>query len=92
MAMHNPSHPGKILALHMKGRSVTDVAAHLGIARVTLSRVLNCKASVSAEMSLRLSKAFGTNPTFWLDLQTQRDVWVASQKKLKVKALPPVAA
>ena len=92
MRMHNPVHPGKILALHMEGRSVTQVAGHLGINRVTLSRVLNGKASVTAEMSLRLSKAFGTNPTLWVDLQTQRDVWEASQKKLKIKPLPPVAA
>ncbi len=92
MPMHNPAHPGEILAEYMAGRTVTEVAGHIGVSRVTLSRVLNGKAAVSAEMSIRLAKAFRTNPTLWLDLQVQRDVWEASQKDLNVKPLPPVKA
>ena len=81
MQMYNPAHPGKILAEFMGDRSVTDVAKHLGVTRAALSRVMNGKAGVSAEMALRLSEAFGLDAEMWLRLQVQRDLWVASRKK-----------
>lgn len=88
MRMHNPAHPGKILASYLAGRSVTEVARHLGVTRPTLSRVLNGRAGVSADMALRLAEAFHTEADFWLRLQMQRDLWEASQKKRpKVKPL-----
>ncbi len=85
--MHNPSHPGEILANYMEGRTVTAVAAHLGVTRVALSRVLNRKAGISAEMAIRIGSAFNTDPAFWLRLQNQRDLWEASRKRIKVKPL-----
>jgi addiction module HigA family antidote len=93
MQMHNPSHPGRILAYHLEGRSVTEFARYLGVTRPELSRVLNGRASVSADMALRTSEAFGTEPELWLRLQEQRDLWVASRKKrAKVKPLVEGAA
>ena len=93
MQMHNPSHPGKILAYYLQGRSVTEVARHLKVTRVALSRVLNGKAGISADMALRLSEAFGTEAGFWLRLQAQHDLRTASRRKrAKVKPLPDVAA
>jgi addiction module HigA family antidote len=93
MQMHNPSHPGKILAYYLKDRSVTEVARHLGVTRPALSRVLNGRAGISADMALRISEAFNTDPDFWLRLQAQRDLWVASRKKrAKVKPLKQSAA
>jgi addiction module HigA family antidote len=54
---------------------------------------LNGKAGISAEMALRISEAFNTEPALWLRLQAQRDLWVASQKKrAKVKPLGETAA
>jgi addiction module HigA family antidote len=93
LQMHNPSHPGRILAYYLQDRTVTEVARHLGVTQPALSRVLNGKAGISADRSLRISEAFGTEPDFWLRLQTQRDLWVASQKKRKkVKPLTVSAA
>jgi addiction module HigA family antidote len=93
MIMHNPAHPGEVLKEHLGKKSVSEAAAHLGVARVTLSRVLNGKAGISAEMSLRLSEAFGTSPDLWLKMQVQYDMWQASQKKRKkVKPLKAEAA
>jgi addiction module HigA family antidote len=83
MRMHNPAHPGRILAYYLQDRSVTEVARHLGVTRPALSRVLNGRAGISADMALRISEAFNTEPDFWLRLQAQRDLWVASQKKRK---------
>ncbi|WP_213804642.1 HigA family addiction module antitoxin [Granulicella sp. dw_53] len=88
MQMHNPAHPGKLLAEFMGERSVTEVAKHLGVTRAALSRVLNSKAGVSAEMALKLSEAFGLDAEVWLRMQVQRDLWVASRKKrVKVRRL-----
>lgn len=80
--MHNPAHPGKVLAGWVEdfGLSITGFAKHLGIARIMLSRILHGHAAVSADMDLRLSEALGTSPGFWLQMQTQRDLWEARQR------------
>ena len=95
MNMHNPAHPGELLSgwLDELGLSVTAFAAHIGISRVMLSRVLHGHAAVSADMDLRLSEALGTTPGYWLALQAQRDLWVARQtakerKRIKRMAVP----
>lgn len=81
MNMHNPAHPGELLAgwLDDLGQSVTAFAMHIGISRVMLSRVVHGHAAVSADMDLRLSEALGTTPGYWLALQIQRDLWMARQ-------------
>ena len=81
--MHNPPHPGRVLKDYLEGRSVTEVAKHLGVSRVNLSRLLNGQAGVSAEMSLRLSEALGTSPDFRFKMQMNFDIWQALQKKRK---------
>jgi addiction module HigA family antidote len=92
MQMYNPAHPGRILANYLQGRSVTEVARHLGITRPALSRVLNGKAGISADMALRISEAFNTDAEFWLRLQAQRDLWEASRKRrAKVRRLDAAA-
>jgi addiction module HigA family antidote len=83
MRMHNPAHPGEVLREYMGDMSVTSLADHLRVSRVTLSRLLNQGAGVSAEMALKLSEAFGTSPDFWLNMQIQFDLWQATQTKRK---------
>jgi addiction module HigA family antidote len=90
--MYNPPHPGRILANYVTGHTVKDVAAHLGVTRTALSRVLNGHAAISAEMALRIGKTFSTDPQMWLSLQMQRDLWEASQKKIKAKPIRKAAA
>lgn len=88
MRMHNPAHPGRILAYYLEGRSVAEVAKHLGVTRPALSRILNGRAGISADMALRLAEALNSDAEFWLRLQAQRDLWVASRKKrTKVRPL-----
>jgi addiction module HigA family antidote len=83
MRMHNPAHPGEILREHIGEMPVTKFADHLGVSRVTLSRLLNGTSGVSAEMALKLSEALGTSPELWLNLQTQFDLWQASRVRRK---------
>lgn len=92
MMMHNPPHPGRILKEALQGFSTAEVARHLGVTRVALSRVLNRKAGISAEMSLRLAAALGTSPDLWYKMQTEYDFWRASKKKRKkITLLAPAA-
>ncbi len=63
--------------------SVTDAAEHLGVTRVALSRILNGSAGISANMALKLSDALGTSPELWIGMQTQYDLWRASQHRHK---------
>ncbi|WP_341645420.1 HigA family addiction module antitoxin [Thauera sp. SDU_THAU2] len=88
--MHNPAPPGELLAgwLEDLGLSVTAFAEHIGLSRVMLSRILHGHAAITADTDLRLSEALGTSPGYWLRLQTQCDMWEASQR---AKERPPVA-
>ena len=65
MAMVDPPHPGGIVrreCLEPLGLSVTKAAEGLGVSRQALSELVNEKSAVSAEMAIRLSKAFGSSP------------------------------
>lgn len=73
MAMKNPPHPGlsiKENCLEPLGLNVTEAARVLGVARHTLSCVLNGRAAISPEMAIRLEKAGWSNAEFWLRRQT----------------------
>jgi len=97
MRMYNPAHPGKLIADILEngnlsiGNSVTVLAKHIGVTRAALSRVINGKAAVSADMALRLQDALGVDAEMWLRMQLQRDVWVASRKRRKkVRCVVPL--
>jgi addiction module HigA family antidote len=79
--MHNPPHPGRILRDALGDMDVTSAAKRLHVSRTTLSRILNCAAGISADMSLRLSAALGTHDSLWYELQMSYDMWQAAQKK-----------
>ena len=85
LRMHNPPHPGEVLrdgVFSDAGITVTDFAKRLGVTRVALSRVLNGKAAISADMAVRLAAALGGSAESWLHMQANYDLWLA-QKALK---------
>lgn len=78
--MFNPPHPGEVLQEYMpESVSVTAAAQKLGVSRQALSAILNGRAGISAEMAMRLSKALGTSPELWLEMQMQHALWQAKQ-------------
>jgi addiction module HigA family antidote len=92
--MKNPPHPGhsiKDACLDPLGLSVTEAANVLDIARHTLSRVLNGRAGISAEMAIRLEKAGWSNADHWLRLQTAYDLAKARlhERDIKVRRYNP---
>ncbi len=95
MPIHNPPHPGLSVrhdCLDPAGLSVTDTAAILGVTRQALSNLINGKSGVSAEMSIRLSKAFGSTPEAWLRMQMAYDLWQAKKRVGKIKIKKVAAA
>ncbi len=75
--MIDPPHPGRSVrenCLEPPGLSVTEAARVLGVARHTLSRVLNGHTGISPEMAIRLEKAGWSNAEFWLRRQTTCDL------------------
>ena len=88
MVMQNPPHPGGIVrrqCLEPLSLSVTKAAAGLGVTRQALSDLVNEKASVSVEMAIRLSKAFGSTPETWLGLQMAYDLWQARERAAEIE-------
>ncbi|WP_323842959.1 HigA family addiction module antitoxin [Moraxella sp. Pampa] len=93
MQMHNPPHAGLILREYIDGHSVTEIALKLNITRANLSRILNGKQGISADMSLRLSRLLETNPNFWLNLQKSYDLWQAQNNpSIDYTAIKPLSA
>lgn len=83
--MHNPPHPGEVLrdgVFTGTGITVTDFAERIGVTRVALSRVLNGKAGISADMAVRLTAALGGSAESWLHMQANYELWQA-EKALK---------
>ena len=88
-----PTHPGTILKedyLAPLEITITDMAAMLGISRKTLSKILNGKGGISPEMALRLSRASGTTPDLWLNLQNNYDLWNAATASNAWKSVKPI--
>jgi addiction module HigA family antidote len=92
MTMKAPVHPGRIVrgALDDLELSVTDAAAVLNVARPTLSNLINGHAGISPEMAVRLSKAVGSTPGFWLRLQMNYELAQIEQRadEIEVNPLP----
>ena len=96
MPMKDPPHPGlgiKLNCLEPLGLSVTEAARVLGVARHTLSRMLNGHAAISPEMAIRLEKVGWSNAEFWLRLQAAYDLAQARKREdaIKVERYEPAA-
>ena len=97
MAMHSPPHPGAFLrddVLAANGLSVSETADLLEVARPTLSKLLNGRADLSAEMALRFEQVFGLRMATLLAMQAAYDEATIrrTRSKLRLKPFRPAAA
>ena len=80
--MHDPPHPGEILQdTVLREMTVTEFAKRLSVSRVALSRVVNGRAAVSAELAIRLAAALSGSAETWMRMQVAYDLWHAQKKK-----------
>jgi addiction module HigA family antidote len=88
MALKNPPHPGRSIkegCLDPLDLNVTEAARVLGVARHTLSRVLNGHAGISPDMAIRLEKAGWSNAEFWLRRQVSYDLSQARKHEDQIR-------
>jgi addiction module HigA family antidote len=86
--MKNPVHPGRIVwhdCLEPLGLSVTEAARVLGVTRQSLNNIVSGKSGISAEMAIRLTKAFGSTADTWLRMQLAYDLATARKNESKIK-------
>jgi addiction module HigA family antidote len=95
--MKNPAHPGRIIRqefFEALGVSVAEAARRVKVSRQALSSVLNGKADLTADMALRLEKAFGIDMETFLRIQNAYDIAQARRKqertRLKIERYGPV--
>ena len=91
MPMKNPPHPGHSVrhdCIEPLGLTITEAADALGVTRQTLNNLVNCRSGISADMAIRLAKAFGGDAETWLRLQTAYDLAQARQHEGEIKVKP----
>jgi len=91
-----PPHPGSFIReeiLDELGLSISHAADVLGVRRATLSDLVNGRAALSAEMALRVEKAFGVSMDTLLRMQAWYDGYVMRQREgeIDVRRFVPVA-
>ena len=88
--MQNPPHLGELVRESMDdaGRNVTGTAARLGCERGTLSRLLNGKAGVSANMALALEDVGWGTADHWMRMQASYDLAQARRGRTAAERRP----
>jgi antitoxin HigA-1 len=92
-----PPHPGAFVreeVLDELGLSVTEAAKALDVRRATLSDLINGNAALSAEMALRIEKAFGVKMETLLNMKAWHDAYAMRQRESEIdvkryQPLPP---
>ena len=91
MTMKNPPHPGLSVrhdCIEPLGLTITETAEALGVRRQTLNNLVNGKSGISADMAIRLDKAFGGGAEAWLRLQMAYDLAQARQHEGDINVKP----
>ena len=69
-------HPGEVLLeefLNPMGITRYRLAKALGVPAIRISEICSGKRAITADTALRLARALGTTPGFWLGLQADYD-------------------
>lgn len=88
MPMKNPPHPGDFIRTEIvepAGLTVTAAADALGVSRPALSSLLNGKADLSADMALRIEKAFGVPMDTLMRMQSSYDIARARKRERTIR-------
>ncbi|OXU38618.1 HigA family addiction module antitoxin [Enterobacter cloacae] len=79
-ALRKPTTPGDVLQyeyLEPLNLKISDLAEMLNVHRNTISALVNNNRKLTADMAIKLAKAFDTTIEFWLNLQLNVDIWEA---------------
>lgn len=73
----HPTHPGEMLLeefLKPMGVSQVEFARHIGVSFKRINEIVNGRRAVTPESAWLFSKALGTSPQFWMNLQGTYDL------------------
>ena len=72
-----PVHPGVIVKRNIDALGITieAFADHIGTSRQNVHAIIRGDRAVTPEMAARLGRAFETSSRFWLNMQTNYEVW-----------------
>ncbi len=84
-------HPGEHLEEFLEDLEIThsQFAKVLGVTSYRVSQIMNRRAPITAEIALRIAKAFGQSAEFWMNLQQMYDLEVA-RATVDVSAIEPL--
>jgi antitoxin HigA-1 len=88
-----PTPPGEMLReefLKPLGLTQAELAEKLGMARVALNAIINGKRSITPATAMRLAKALGTTPEFWLNGQIAVDLYRAEHDAEQIRAVAKI--
>ncbi len=92
--MTDPCHPGEILKhefLEPLDVSAIGLAKVIGVPRTRIERLVKEQTAVTPDTALRLSKALGTTPEFWINMQANFDM-ASARKTVDVSDIEPLVA
>ena len=92
--LQEPMHPGEVLKelyLDPLGMGAIAFARRLDVPRTRIERLVKGVTSVTPDTALRLARAFNTTPAYWMNMQTNYDMSVAS-KLVDVSGIEPLFA
>ena len=78
-----PTHPGELMREILDEQVKLPIAAaarRMKVSRPSLYAVLNGTTAVTADMALRFGRLTGGAPELYVQMQTQRDLWLAEQR------------
>ncbi|WP_374368179.1 HigA family addiction module antitoxin [Dongia sp.] len=94
LVVKNPVHPGDVLKelyLEPAGLSTGQLAKRLGVPRTRIERLVRGETAMTPDTAIRLARAFRTSGQFWMNLQTNYDLYWTG-RDLKVGGIKPIAA
>lgn len=92
--LKEPMHPGEVLKelyLDPLDMGAIAFARRLDVPRTRIERLVKGVTSVTPDTALRLARAFNTTPAYWMNLQTNYDMSIAS-KVVDVSGIEPLFA
>ncbi len=91
MTAAEPIHPGEHLAEIMEELGITQyrLAKAVGVPQIRIHDIVHCRRSITADTALRIGRALGMTPEYWLNLQRMHDLDVA-RAKTDVSTIEPL--
>ena len=79
----NPPHPKVLLRVMLSQRewTIKELSKRSGISCDLLRGVTSGALKINADKAIKLGKAFGTTPEYWMNLQQAHDLWKSGYRK-----------